>query len=260
MWPAKSLRRSKRLEFLQHLEELRLRLLVSLGAVTLFSVIAYFFSTPILDFLTFPLREISSAELYFHAPYEAFVTHLKVALLLGVLAASPILFAELWLFLAPGLHQKEKKVFLPLIFASALFFLGGAAFAFWVMVPFSLKFLLNFQTVSLQPLLGVNSYFSFLGGMIIAFGILFDLPVVVLGLVKGGILTQESLREARKIAFVLIFVLAAVLTPSPDPFGQLLLAVPLLLLYEACVFAAKWMGKKKVQPAAQRISEAANLT
>ena len=235
---------NKRLTFLDHLEELRKRLLLVLAAFGIFSLAAYFFSGPLLDFLTGPLLRFNDTPLYFSAPYDAFLAHLKVSVLTGALLASPVFFVELWLFMAPGLYRRERKIFLPLVFASVFLFLTGAAFAFGVIVPVGLRFLLGFQTESLKPLLGVDSYFSFLIGMVLAGGILFDLPVVVLGLVRGGVLGPGALRSARKGVIVFIFILAAVLTPTPDPVGQILLALPLILLYEGCIWAAKWVEKK----------------
>ena len=236
---------NKRLTFLDHLEELRKRLLVVLAAVGIFSLAAWFFSNSLLDFLTRPLIRFNETPLYFNAPYDAFLAHLKVSLLAGALLASPVFFIELWQFIVPGLYRRERTVFLPLVIASVVLFLTGAAFAFWGIVPVGLRFLLGFQTASLKPLLGVDAYFSFLVGMVLAAGILFDLPVVVLGLVRGGVLGPGALRSARKGVIVFIFILAAVLTPSPDVFSQILLAIPLLILFEASVFLAKRIEKKE---------------
>ncbi len=235
---------SGRLSAFEHLEELRTRLLVILATVGFFSVAGYFFTEPLLEFLISPLRDLSNAELYFHAPYEAFLARLKVALLGGLVAGSPVLFAELWLFLAPGLRRRERKVVFLLIAISVLLFLLGAAFAFYVLVPMTLKFLLNFQTYSLRPLLGIDSYFSFLISVILACGIVFDLPVVLLGLVRGGVLSAQTLRGARKGVIVLVFIVAAILTPTPDPIGQVLLALPLIFLYEGCIGISRWVEKK----------------
>jgi sec-independent protein translocase protein TatC len=207
-------------------------------------VAAWFFSKPLLEFLMLPLRDVARGELYFHTPYEAFLAHLKVSLLAGLLGASPLLFTQLWLFIAPGLYRGERRNVLPLVVISSLLFLLGAAFAFWLLVPWGLRFLLSFQTDALRPLLGLGPYFSFLFGLVLACGILFDLPVVLLGLVRQGVVRAESLARARKIALVLLLILAAVLTPSPDPVGMLALAFPLVFLYEGCVWAAKWVEKK----------------
>lgn len=231
--------------FLEHLEELRRRLLVSLGTMGILSVGSYFVSGPLLDFLTLPLKALTGTELYFYSPYEAFLMRLKVSFLIGLLAASPVLFTELWLFLAPGLYRHEEKILLQLALTSALLFLLGAAFAFWVLIPLGLRFLLSFQTEFLKPLLGIGSYLSFLIGTILASGVLFVLPVVILGFVRLGILSVENLRKARRVVMVLIFILAAVLTPSPDPVTQLLFALPLLVLFEGCLWISRRMEQTK---------------
>lgn len=230
--------------FVDHLEELRRRLLISLAALAAFSAASYFFSKPLVEFLATPLYRVHEAELYFQTPYEAFLTHLLVSVVGGALLASPVFFTQLWLFVAPGLHAKEKRVFVPLIVISTVLFLAGAAFSFWVLVPFGLQFLLSYQTDILRPLLGVGPYFSFLGTLILAGGLIFDLPVVVLGLVRAGLLSQQKLKDSRKFVVVGIFVVAAVLTPMPDPVSQLFLAIPLLVLFEVCVWCAKWVEKK----------------
>lgn len=230
--------------FLEHLEELRSRLLVSFAAIGIVSIAAYFFSKPLLEFLTLPLARLTSAELYFHAPYEAFLAHLKVSFFVGLLVSSPVFFTELWLFVSPGLYRHEKRVVSPLILLSVLLFLVGAAFAFCILVPLGLRFFLAFQTESLKPLLGIGPYFTFLIGMVFACGMVFDFPVMVLGLVKMGILNAEALGRSRKLIVVIVLVLAAILTPSPDPVSQLLLAIPLLLLYEGCLWGAKRIERK----------------
>lgn len=262
MWPEKSSPRSNllslphlRLGFLDHLEELRWRLLASLAALGIFSVGAYFFSSPLLEFLTLPLRELREGELYFHAPYEAFLIRLQVSLGAGLVAASPVFLTELWIFLSPGLHRGEKRLVLSLLFISIFLFLAGAAFAFLVLVPFGLQFFLGFQTESLRPLLGIGPYLSFLLGTVLACGIVFDLPVVLLGLVEARVLSVETLRHSRKGVILLLFILAAVLTPSGDPASQILLALPLLLLYEGCVRVAGWRERRKKACAQQHIGQ-----
>ena len=255
LWPGKFSPKSRprkiksspfRLGFLEHLEELRWRLIASLAAIGIVSVAAYFFSDQILEFLIAPLHSYGDYTLYFHSPYGAFLARLKVSLLAGTFAASPVVLIELWLFSAPGLHRRERRVAAILVWASALLFLIGALLAFWVLVPFGLRFFLGFQTDSLRPLLGIGPYFSFLVGMVLACGIFFDLPVVLLGLVWAGILKTESLQKARKWVIVLFFVTAAVVTPTTDPVTQTLLALPLWVLYEICVLLGRWLeGRRK---------------
>lgn len=227
------------MDFLSHLEELRKRSLISLAVFLAAALGSYFFSTALLDFLTRPLDLFKEVQLIFLKPYEAFWVHLKVALLGGVILSSPVLFTQAWLFVAPGLYAEEKKIVLPLILISVALFLIGACFAYTVVVPWGLRFLLSFQTEKIQPMLGIGPYFSFLTGMILACGILFDFPVFVVGLVKLGVIKAAALAASRKIVIVFIFIAAAMLTPSPDPVSQLFLAAPLLVLFEISLAVAR---------------------
>jgi len=235
--------------FISHLEELRHRLILSFIAFAVAAVASYFFSQEILDFLIQPLRQYEDIELFFHRPYEAFLTHLKVAALSGIVISSPFLFTQAWLFISPGLFDKEKKLLIPLILVSVCLFLTGVFFAHTVVLPFGLHFLLSFQTESLKPLLGIGPYFSFLTGMILAFGILFVLPVILLGLIQLEVIRTASLRRARKVVILTIFIVAAILTPSPDPLSQLLLAIPLLFLFEGSMMIGYFVEKKRKQKA-----------
>lgn len=247
MWPARSSHRFSpiRRPFLEHLEELRWRLAASLAAIAIFSLVSTFFSKSLLEFLISPLRSTGGYTLYFQSPHEGFLTYLKVSVFAGILGASPVLFMELWLFVIPGLHRRERKLAVLLISLSTVLFLTGAAFAFWVLVPWGLGFFLGFQTDSLRPLLGIGAYFSFLWGIVLASGLAFDLPVVILGLVRLGILDPKALKRARRLVIVLCFVIAGVITPTTDPATQILLTLPLLLLYEGCVLLSGWVGREK---------------
>ncbi len=217
---------------LNHLEEFRRRLIICLLSLVVATVLCLFFSRAILDFLTIPLRADPNVSLYFQTPYEAFMVHMKAALAGGILLSLPVWTTQLWLFVAPGLYEKEKKSLIPLIFCSLALFLTGCAFAYYLVIPAGLHFLLAFGSDSLKPMLMVGPYVSFFLGMILACGALFDFPLVMIGLVKLGVVTTRTMAEARKVVIVAILVIAAVVTPSPDPFSQLLLAVPLWVLFE----------------------------
>jgi len=246
LWHEKSsLKRES--DFLSHLEEFRRRLIISVSTFLLATILSYLFSQSLLELLIEPLRQFQHADLYFQKPYEAFLIRLKVAAISGLLFSSPVFFAELWLFVAPGLYGREKKVLFPLILISIFLFLAGTFFAFRVVVPLSLNFLLSFQTDSLKPLLGIAPYFSFLISLILAFGLLFDFPVVLIGLIRLGTVSTNSLARARKVVIVFIFITAAILTP-PDPVSQALLALPLIILYEISLVAGRWVEKRKPDP------------
>lgn len=233
------------MNFIPHLEELRRRFLLCAAVFAVTSVISYFFSREILDFLTQPLSQSPyPAQLVFQKPYEAFLIHIKVAAFAGFLFSSPLLLWQLWLFVAPGLYEKEKMVFVPVVWISIALFWVGILFSYFFVVPWTLQFMLGFQTDTLRPLLTVGSYFSFLIGMLISFGVLFDFPVFMVGAVELGVVTTGALRRSRRIIIVLIFITAAVLTPSPDPLSQLLLALPLLVLFELSLWIARIRERK----------------
>jgi len=245
LWRGKFLPKHDAVDFFSHLEELRRRLIVSLVVFSVASVAAYFFSAALLDWLIEPLQRFQPVDLVFQKPYEAFLTHLKVATFAGFVFSSPVFFTELWLFISPGLYEKEKKVLLPLILISVFLFLFGTFFAYGVVIPWGLRFLLSFQTESLKPLLSIASYFSFLIGMMIAFGVLFDFPVVLIGLVQLKLVKTKTLAKSRKLILVLILIAAAVLTPSPDPASQLALALPLFLLFEISLSIGRWLESRE---------------
>ncbi|MBI3306957.1 MAG: twin-arginine translocase subunit TatC [Candidatus Omnitrophica bacterium] len=230
-------------DFVSHLEELRRRLLASLIFFAVAGTVAYFFSNPLIEFFSLPLKEQNNVQLFFQKPFEAFMVHLKIAALTGVVVSSPFLLAQIWFFITPGLYEKEKKVFLPLILVSTVLFLIGVTFAYTLVVPWGLHFLLSYQTENLKPLLGIGPYFSFLTGMLLAFGFLFDFPVFIVGLVKLGIIRTKTLAKSRRAVVVIIFILSAVLTPSPDPATQVLLAVPLMALFEISLWVARLFEK-----------------
>lgn len=244
LWPAKfSLKPES--DFLSHLEEFRKRLIVSLLCFFAAGLVSYVYSRPLLEFLMRPLDAFSeSASLFFRSPQEGFVLHIKAAALTGFVLSSPVLWAQAWLFLAPGLYGHEKKILFIISSFSVSLFLAGVFFAYGIIIPWGLEFLLSFQTDRLKPLLEAGPYFSFLSATILAFGLLFNVPVLVVGLVKLGVLSTAALEHARRGIIVLLFLLAAILTPSPDPVSQLLLALPLLVLFEVSVRVARRIEPK----------------
>ena len=230
-------------QFLDHLEEFRRRLIICLVALTLATTVSFFLSRQILDFLTLPLLKHQEASLYFQTPYEAFMVHVKAALMTGILVSLPIWMTQLWYFVTPGLYEKERRALTPLIFCSFALFLLGCAFAYYLIIPAGLNFLLAFGSQSLKPMLTVGPYVSFFLGMILACGALFDFPVIMIGLVKLGVVSTNSMAKARKTIIVIIFVIAAIVTPSPDPFSQLLLAIPLWIFFEASLVICRRFEK-----------------
>ena len=222
-----------------HLDELRKRLFVSLVAWLMATAVGGYYADPVLRWLLQPVA-MEVHEFYFFSPPAAFLIKFKIALLLGFLIASPILISQLWLFVSPGLYGKEKKMILPLIFMTTLLFLCGVFFCFYIVIPFAFKFLIGLQTDFLKPMISIESYMDFLIGLLLAFGISFNMPIFIMAFVYVGVLRVGLLNRYQRHMIVLIFVIAAVLTPTPDISGQLLLAIPLVILFELSVVGS-WL-------------------
>jgi sec-independent protein translocase protein TatC len=232
--------------FLSHLEELRKRLIICAITVGVGFVISYIFSERLFQILVRPLKQVmpEGDRLIFTNLPEMFLTYLKTAFICGILLAAPVIFHQLWLFIAPGLYQHEKKYAIPFVLFSTILFVGGALFGYFVVFPFGFKFFLGFANEYIQALPSVKQYFSFSIKLLFAFGVVFELPVVSYFLSKMGIVTPEFLKKKRKYALLLTFVLAAILTP-PDVLTQLMMAGPLILLYEIGILVAKMARRKK---------------
>ena len=225
--------------FLDHLEELRHRLIKAIASILVFSIAAFFFSEQIMTLLSKPVDKI-----YFMAPTEAFMVQIKVSLGVGIACAAPVIIYQLWMFVLPGLYDKEVKMVFPIVLASTLFFYGGAAFCLFYVIPLAMHFLLNFGGESLEPLISVSEYFVFVMRMTIAFAIVFELPVVSYFLGRIGLINHKFLSRGRRYAVVIILVLSAVLTP-PDIFSQVALGVPLYLLYELSILVVYLTGRQR---------------
>jgi sec-independent protein translocase protein TatC len=232
--------------FMSHLEELRKRLITCAIAVGIGFVISYIFAERLFQILVTPLTSImpEGDRLIFTNLPEMFLTYLKTAFICGILLTAPVLFHQLWLFIAPGLYQHEKKFAIPFVVFSTILFVGGALFGYFIVFPFGFKFFLGFANEYIQALPSVKQYFSFSIKLLFAFGIVFELPVVAFFLSKMGIVTPEFLKKKRKYALLLTFVMAAILTP-PDVITQLMMAGPLILLYEIGILVARMARRKK---------------
>ncbi len=226
---------------LDHLEELRSTLISVIASWLGASIILWFFSGFIMDFL---LAGIPVESLYFHAPAEAFLTRMKLSFIMGFLVSFPYILFRVWSFISPGLFASEKKVVIPLIFPSTLLFYLGVVFAYWIMVPVALGFLLKFGTGMLSPLISVEKYFSFVGRLCFAFGLVFQLPLIIIFLSIADLISPTALLKQWRWVVLAIFATGAVLTP-PDPASQLLMAAPLLVLFFASVLVAILIKKSK---------------
>ncbi len=236
----------KKQPFLSHLEELRKRLITCAIAVGIGFVISYIFAERLFQILVRPLTRVmpEGDRLIFTNLPEMFLTYLKTAFICGILLSAPVIFHQLWLFIAPGLYQHEKKYAIPFVLFSTILFVGGGLFGYFVVFPFGFKFFLGFANEYIQALPSVKQYFSFSIKLLFAFGIVFELPVVAFFLSKMGIVTPEFLKKKRKYALLLTFVMAAILTP-PDVITQLMMAGPLILLYEIGILVARMARRKK---------------
>lgn len=219
-----------------HLGELRTRIIVSAVTVGVMSAVGYYLAGGILQLLRRPVDPLGM--LIFTSLGEAFFAVLRIALLFGLITAGPVILWELWRFIAPGLEKTERRMVgwaIPII---CLLFLGGLAFAWFLMLPVAVKFFLSFGGATLKPMLTLSSYLSFVLSLLLAFGLAFEVPVILFVLIKIGILKRETLRRQRKMAVFGIFLLAAVITPTVDPFSMTLLALPLWGLFELTLLVA----------------------
>ena len=235
-----------KIPFTSHLEELRTRLITCSIAIGVGFAVAYFFKEKLFQILTRPLMKVmqSGDKLIFTGLPEAFFAYLKVALLTGIILAAPVLLYQFWLFVAPGLYKKERKLLIPIVFLSTLFFVGGAFFGYFIVFPFGFKFFLGFASETIRPMPSMKEYLTFATKLLLAFGVVFELPIVITFMARLGIVSVEFLKKNRKYALLIFFAGAAILTP-PDVITQLMMAFPLMILYEISIIGAKIFGKKK---------------
>jgi len=255
---------AQKMPLLDHLIELRQRLLYSALALIIAFLICFYFAQDLFDFLVRPLSDLLHARAATHGERrliftdltEVFFTHIKIAFFFGAFASCPIFLTQIWMFIAPGLYRNEKGAFAPFLIASPILFFLGGALVYYVIFPLAWKFFLSFETMGgpgtlpIELEAKVNEYLSLVMKLIFAFGLCFQLPVLMTLLARVGLATSKGMAAKRKYAIVGVFLVAAVFTP-PDPLSQISLALPILVLYEISILMAKLVEKKKAEQEAE---------
>lgn len=232
------------MSFLDHIEELRWRIIYSLIGVVIFTIIAWVFINPLVEIVLLKPARDAHASLQNLRPFGQLFLYFQVAIIVGIVASIPNIFYQLWKFIAPALKSGERKYILRIVFFSTFCFLSGIAFAYFVMIPMAMKFAAQFGTEEIKNEFAIDEYMSIIISVMLAAGVVFELPMVSFFLSKLGILSPILMRKYRRHAIVIIMILAAILTPGTDPVSQVILAVPLVLLYEISIFISKISYKK----------------
>jgi len=236
----------KKLPLTSHLQELRKRLILSFIAIGAGFILCYALADSLFEILAAPLMKVMpvGGSLIFTSVAEAFFTYMKVAFIAGLILVSPFVLYQIWAFVAPGLYRHEKRYVVPFVFLGSVFFAMGIFFGYFVAIPVGFKFLLGYATDFIKPMPSMKEYLSFSIKFLLAFGLVFEFPVVLVLLAKIGVVDAKTLARQRKYAILLIFIFAAVMTP-PDLISQVLMALPLIGLYELSILLSKLFGKKK---------------
>jgi sec-independent protein translocase protein TatC len=242
-----------KMPFLEHLGELRTRIVRSLFCLLAGTAIALPFSARLTDWLARPVTKLGY-ELVFTAPAEALWVQMKVGLIAGLFIATPGILWQVWAFIAPGLYEHEKKYAAPFVIIGSVMFIVGGVFSLFVVTPYALTFLLGYARPGLRPMITIQNHIDFLLKFTLAFGAVFELPLALTLLARMGVVNARMLAKNRKYAILGAFVAGAILTPTPDAFNQALMAGPLILLYEVGIICARVFGRK---PAPSLVSDAA---
>jgi sec-independent protein translocase protein TatC len=227
---------------------LRQRLIFSFIAIGVGFFVCYAFADSVFNILAAPLMKVMppGGSLIFTSVAEAFFTYMKVGFIAGIILASPFILYQVWAFIAPGLYQKEKKYVVPFVLGGTFFFVLGILFGYFVAIPVGFRFFLGYATDFIKPLPSMKEYLSFSIKFLLAFGVVFEFPMVLILLARIGVVDARTLAKQRKYAILLIFIFAAVMTP-PDLISQVLMALPLMGLYELSIVLARIFGKKKAE-------------
>lgn len=232
--------------FTSHLDELRKRLIRILIAVGVGFIVCWYFREWLFQVITAPLVKVlpqNSHMIYTSLP-EAFFNYMKISFYASLFLTSPFTLYQLWKFISPGLYQTERKYVAPFVISSTILFVGGVLFGYYLALPPAYSFFVEFSSDFLKPMFSLKEYLSLSLKLLLAFGLSFELPVFIFFMAKIGIVSSKTLAKQRRYAILVIFVAAAILTPSPDAITQIIMAVPLMILYEFGIFIAKFAEKK----------------
>jgi sec-independent protein translocase protein TatC len=236
-----------RMPFLDHLEELRKRLMRGVTAILIGFALCLYFSERLFHILAAPVKKLlpEGSSLVFTGLPDPFFIYLKVAFLAGLVLALPYVLYELWRFVHPGLHIHERKLAAPFVIAATALFYAGAAFAYFIVFPAAFGFFISYETPDLKPMIAIREYVSLVIMLMLAFGAVFETPIVIVFLGLLGIVSSGTLKKGRRYFIVIAFIIAAVLTPTPDMINQTLMAVPMLLFYEVGILLLTLIEKRR---------------
>ncbi|GAB6086596.1 twin-arginine translocase subunit TatC [Alkaliphilus crotonatoxidans] len=232
-----------RLTLIQHLEELRKRVIIIAIVMIAGAVISYQFIDTIIEIVTKPASQL---DFIYLSPPELFVAYIKISLVVGVVLTLPITLFQIWLFVKPGLTKKERANLLFALFMAIIFFLLGILFAYYVIIPLTIQFFVKVSTQQIAPLFSFENYIGFISSLLLAFGLTFEMPLIILLLTHLNLITPAALKKYRKMIILVIFVVSAVLTP-PDIISQCLMAAPMILLFELSLILSSIIYRKKAQ-------------
>jgi sec-independent protein translocase protein TatC len=234
--------KEKQASFIEHLEELRRRIIASILCILILSIIGFIFAPRILDFI---IRWTNIGTAYFFTPFEALLVNIKVAIFFGLFFSAPFILYETWAFIGPGLTRKEQNISLPFLLSGIILFLIGCAFAYFILIPVGLKFFFSFGTENLKPMMNINKILEFIIWCIIGCGFLFQMPLLVFFLIRLGVVNISTLTRHRAEFIVAILIISAIITPTGDMFTLLLISVPLIILIEISILLARITIRKK---------------
>jgi sec-independent protein translocase protein TatC len=247
-----------RMSFFDHLNELRRRLLYILAVLGISMLFTMAFSPELFEWFRYPLLGIPHQKLIVLSPFELYITYIKLALLASLFITAPFMLLQIWLFIAPGLYPKEKRWIGPFVVSGSVFFITGGAFAFFVVLPFGLRYIVELMPSSVEATFSVELYVGLVVELMLAFGAIFELPLVMWILSAVGLVNPRTYRKIWRYWVVVAFIIAAVLTPTPDPLNQLLMAGPLLVFYEIGALGARIMYSRRHREDLQATAPAAS--